>query len=301
MIKCENCESQYKDIRTHKRYCDQHYMKKDLVIKLYVEDKLSIRDICRNLKLSKDRVTKFIGDNMRTVGESVKVLWIKNPKLNVHTDESKRNLREKRLKWMKENPEKTAWRQSNMSYPEKIFLEYIQGNEWDKKYLIIREKSFFPYFADFTFENEKIVIEIDGSQHLKEEIIKRDILKDKLITELGYLVVRIPAINVLKDIENTFIEINNILNNSNNKNNIGGVIKFGIFKSEKKKYIPKYDSNFDRAKSRFKSRIVERPSYDILIKEVDELGYVGTGKKYGVSDNTVRKWIQLYKKYGSDF
>ncbi len=48
-------------------------------------------------------------------------------------------------------------------------------------------------------------------------------------------------------------------------------------------------------------RIVERPSYDILVKEIDEFGYVGTGKKYGVSDNVVRKWIKLYKKYGSDF
>ena len=41
------------------------------------------------------------------------------------------------------------------------------------------------------------------------------------------------------------------------------------------------------------NRVVkERPRYDILLKDINELGYVGTGKKYGVSDNSIRKWIK---------
>ena len=44
-----------------------------------------------------------------------------------------------------------------------------------------------------------------------------------------------------------------------------------------------------------KQRKVERPPYKQLISEVSELGYAGTGRKYGVSDNTIRKWIN-YKK-----
>jgi hypothetical protein len=43
-------------------------------------------------------------------------------------------------------------------------------------------------------------------------------------------------------------------------------------------------------------RKVDRPPYPTLIKEIDSLGYVGTGKKYGVSDNAVRKWVKQYKK-----
>lgn len=39
-----------------------------------------------------------------------------------------------------------------------------------------------------------------------------------------------------------------------------------------------------------KRQTVERPEYDVLIKDIEEFGYVGTGKKYGVSDNTIRKW-----------
>ena len=39
-------------------------------------------------------------------------------------------------------------------------------------------------------------------------------------------------------------------------------------------------------------RKVERPSIDQLKKEVEEFGYSATGRKYGVSDNAVRKWIK---------
>jgi hypothetical protein len=39
-------------------------------------------------------------------------------------------------------------------------------------------------------------------------------------------------------------------------------------------------------------RKVERPSIEQLKKEVEEFGYSATGRKYGVSDNAVRKWIK---------
>lgn len=45
-------------------------------------------------------------------------------------------------------------------------------------------------------------------------------------------------------------------------------------------------------------RNVDRPDYDKLIKDVNVLGYLGTGRKYGVSDNTIRKWIKFHNKYG---
>ena len=45
-------------------------------------------------------------------------------------------------------------------------------------------------------------------------------------------------------------------------------------------------------------RTVERPSYDNLKIDIETIGYLGTGKKYGVSDNSIRKWMKTYKKYG---
>jgi len=42
-------------------------------------------------------------------------------------------------------------------------------------------------------------------------------------------------------------------------------------------------------------RVKERSRLNTLYKDVEELGYCGTGRKYGVSDNTIRKWIRTYE------
>jgi hypothetical protein len=43
-------------------------------------------------------------------------------------------------------------------------------------------------------------------------------------------------------------------------------------------------------------RKVIRPSYQELMLNIKDLGYVGTGKKYNVSDNAIRKWKKYYEK-----
>jgi hypothetical protein len=43
-------------------------------------------------------------------------------------------------------------------------------------------------------------------------------------------------------------------------------------------------------------RKVTRPSIDQLLADTDELGFLGTGRKYGVSDNAIRKWILWYER-----
>jgi hypothetical protein len=42
-------------------------------------------------------------------------------------------------------------------------------------------------------------------------------------------------------------------------------------------------------------RKVERPPYDVLIEETQRMGFSAVGRKYGVSDNAVRKWIRWYE------
>ncbi len=42
-------------------------------------------------------------------------------------------------------------------------------------------------------------------------------------------------------------------------------------------------------------RKVERPSYDQLMADVNSMSLVAVGRKYGVSDNAVRKWIRFYE------
>jgi hypothetical protein len=43
------------------------------------------------------------------------------------------------------------------------------------------------------------------------------------------------------------------------------------------------------------TRMVERPPFAQLISELEELGYRAVGRRYGVSDNAIRKWVGWYQ------
>ena len=43
-------------------------------------------------------------------------------------------------------------------------------------------------------------------------------------------------------------------------------------------------------------RKIERPSYEQLMKDLEESNYSAVGRKYGVSDNAIRKWKKKYEK-----
>lgn len=68
------------------------------------------------------------------------------------------------------------------------------------------------------------------------------------------------------------------------------------------KRTKKYQSSVDKINVHIQSsklqRKVERPPYDILIKSVNDIGYTATSRIYNVSDNTIRKWIIFYRKFG---
>ncbi len=42
-------------------------------------------------------------------------------------------------------------------------------------------------------------------------------------------------------------------------------------------------------------RKVERPPYEQLLGEIEATSYLAVGRKYGVSDNAVRKWVRWYE------
>jgi hypothetical protein len=43
-------------------------------------------------------------------------------------------------------------------------------------------------------------------------------------------------------------------------------------------------------------RRVERPPYEELLREVAESGWSAVGRRYGVSDNAIRKWVRQYER-----
>jgi transposase-like protein len=41
---------------------------------------------------------------------------------------------------------------------------------------------------------------------------------------------------------------------------------------------------------------VQRPPYEELVAEVTATNWSAVGRKYGVSDNAVRKWVRAYER-----
>jgi HNH endonuclease len=51
-----------------------------------------------------------------------------------------------------------------------------------------------------------------------------------------------------------------------------------------------------RGKPKPAIRRVTRPSYEQLLAEIEATSYCAVGRKYGVSDNAVRKWVKFYER-----
>jgi transposase-like protein len=43
------------------------------------------------------------------------------------------------------------------------------------------------------------------------------------------------------------------------------------------------------------TRKLDRPPYPQLLREVRAIGFSATGRRYGVSDNAVRKWMRAFE------
>lgn len=75
-------------------------------------------------------------------------------------------------------------------------------------------------------------------------------------------------------------------------------------------FVPKYWSHrycshscgtrWDRSELRGRPqphiRKAERPPYEKLVTEIEATSYCAVGRKYGVSDNAVRKWVRFYEQ-----
>jgi hypothetical protein len=156
--------------------------------------------------------------------------------------------------------------------------------------------------------NEKVAVELDGKCHFinGEQRIKTDIEKDEYLIKNGWRVFRIRYDELLdskldellvfigdeikvknfdgqiyRNIKSKPMEINSVCSNSkcDNLHNNPKYCSVNCFHSD------------NAGKVRLYARKVERPSYDILVDEVAKLGYSATGRKYGVSDNCIRKWL----------
>jgi very-short-patch-repair endonuclease len=82
-------------------------------------------------------------------------------------------------------------------------------------------------------------------------------------------------------------------------------LKYKIGVNKKEKFIKNCNcgeiisinsNNCKECFDKIQRKIVDRPSLEILLEEVKDIGYSAVGRKYGVSDNSIRKWIKNYQK-----
>jgi hypothetical protein len=58
----------------------------------------------------------------------------------------------------------------------------------------------------------------------------------------------------------------------------------------------RWDRSVLRGEPHPDARKVERPPYEQLLEEIEATSYLAVGRKYGVSDNAVRKWVRWYER-----
>ena len=70
--------------------------------------------------------------------------------------------------------------------------------------------------------------------------------------------------------------------------------------TEQKKKLSPQELSKANSHANISCRKVTRPSYEQFLFEFKELNknFSAMGRKYGVSDNAIRKWIKSYEKYG---
>ena len=66
-----------------------------------------------------------------------------------------------------------------------------------------RQKPIGDYIVDFYAPKAKLVIEIDGSQHLEDHHAEKDRDRDNYLSRLGLTILRFNSREVLKEIEAT--------------------------------------------------------------------------------------------------
>ena len=86
-----------------------------------------------------------------------------------------------------------------MTLPEVLLWEQFRANKIGVKFR--RQHPIRAYVADFYCAAVKLVIEIDGEAHDRGDRPQRDDARDAMMQGAGYTVLRIAAVDVLKDMD----------------------------------------------------------------------------------------------------
>lgn len=267
-------------------------------VQKFYDDDHTRRDIISKFKISERSVTNAVYEKLivlRTRSEANIIARIKYPRKL--SEETKNKISKSRIKYLKDHPDQVPYllnhSSKGSSYPETYFDEIFEGKFNYDKYFRIGL-----YHIDFAIINKKIAIEVDGEQHYSDsKIVESDIRKNNYLIDNNWDIIRIRWSEYQKmkrnEKEKYIIEIVDYINNLicikpeiiYTKN-----INLCITCGEKKVY--KKGLECIKCSHLKQRKVKDRPSKEDLLKNVKEFGYCKTGRKYGVSDNCIRKWLK---------
>jgi very-short-patch-repair endonuclease len=257
-------------------------------------------DVLKHFKISSSGLDFGLKSGLfktRSKSDANKLAHIKKPRKL--SSETKLKISDSRIKFLKENPDKVPYKlnhSSKESFPERYFSEVFEneGIKVEKYYHIGL------YELDFCIPEKKIDLEIDGNQHYYDKkIVESDKRRTAYLEDNGWDVIRIrwSDYNILSHdeklefIKNLKKYLNNLINE---KPNIISIVKKNSLCDFCGSEVTKGNNRCQKC-YRIDSRKVERPPLETLLKDVHDLGYSGVGRKYNVTDNSIRKWIKNYK------
>lgn len=160
----------------------------------------------------------------------------------------------------------------------------IEFKRYDGSFNYIYNNKNYKYYPDFIL-NDNTIIEIKGYE-TEKDLFKYNSIDSNLYT---LKILKKKDIEpMIKYVKNKF-KIQNLYELYDGDINHKKDSSYNLCKCGVKKYL--YSNNCKKCSSLLR-RKTTRPDLDIILKDIKEFGYVGTGKKYNVSDNTIRKWIR---------
>ena len=109
-----------------------------------------------------------------------------------HSQETKDGLSSFKTAWLKDPANHKKIELRGKSWMELCFEKWLTDNAitgWTSEKHFFNDALNKNYFVDFAFEEMKILVELDGTQHRKT--VEQDRVRDEYLTQIGYTVIRI--------------------------------------------------------------------------------------------------------------
>lgn len=258
--------------------------------------------------LNKSNISIKYNLDYATIKKAEKLNIIKLVKHKKTTEKNNKERIEKIKKWLKNNPNKHSWKTSKKkSIPCEKFKNILKSNKisFVEEFTPLIDRMFS---IDIAFPDKKIGIEINGNQHYSSDGQLKPYYKDRhdLIEKEGWKLYEIHY----SIIYNEHL-INEIINNIKCEHDLN-LINYQKYINENKKLKEQKRKNklrnncicgelkyfksklcFNCDKKR-KKELSKKPNIKILKKDLKELknNFSAVGRKYGVSDNCIRKWLK---------